>query len=74
MNDRRAHVRRALEHVYARGDLDAAGSTPPITGPAVDPVHLKGALPLRADARVGVVPLSGRDCWPQGQLRQTLLL
>ena len=25
-------------------------------------------------ARVGVVPLSGRDCWPQGQLQQTLLL
>src|SRR4051812_49960386 len=25
-------------------------------------------------ARVGVPPLRGRDCWPQGQLRDTLLL
>ena len=29
---------------------------------------------LGAQARVGVVPLSGRDCWPQGQLQQTVLL
>ena len=39
------------------------------TGPTVDPVCLKGALPRRAGARVGVEPLSGQDCWPQGQPR-----
>ena len=46
---------------------------PANTGPAVDPVRRKGALPRRA-GRFGVEPLLGRNYWPQGQLRHTLLL
>jgi hypothetical protein len=43
------------------------------TGPAVDPVA-RGCVASSRWARVGVEPLSGRDCWPQGQLRLILLL
>jgi hypothetical protein len=67
---RRARL-RAQPNATSTGRGVAA---PQNTGPAVDPVCLKGALPRRAGARVGVVPLSGRDCWPQGQLQQILLL
>jgi hypothetical protein len=42
------------------------------TGPAVDP-DARRCVALPRCARVGVPPLSGRDCWPQGQLQPTLL-
>ena len=42
------------------------------TGPAVAPVRLRVGC-LVAVCGVGVPPLSGRECWPQGQLHQTLL-
>jgi hypothetical protein len=52
---RRARL-RAQPNATSTGRGVAA---PQNTGPAVDPVCLKGALPRRAGARVGVVPLSG---------------
>ena len=43
-----------------------------MTGPAVEPVA-EGCVALARWTRVGVPPLSGRNCWPQGQVRLTLL-
>jgi hypothetical protein len=38
------------------------------TGPAVDSVAEEGVTSPRC-SRVGSVPLSGQNCWPQGQLQ-----
>ena len=46
-----------------------AGPDEPGTGPAVDRVA-EGCVALPRRPRVGVVPLSGRNCWPQGQLQE----
>ena len=62
---------RAIATVAA----DLAGNGVPrehATGPAVDSVA-EGCVALPRCSRVGVPPLSGQSCWPQGQLQPTLL-
>ena len=57
----RSPIQRALPARYQRRDWPHGRSREP-----------EGALPRRV-CGVGVPPLSGRECWQQGQLPQTLL-
>jgi hypothetical protein len=69
---RRVHRRHGLAgHVQQRGSGVGAGSGDWPRSRSRSP---QGCVASALGTRVGVEPLSGRNCWPQGQLGQSLLL
>jgi hypothetical protein len=63
--------RQALLHAQPSASRAARGvAAPRDAGPAPQSIPLpQGCVASSRSARVGVEPLSGRDCWPQGQPR-----